>query len=56
MGARWPNTISNEDFYAKTIARLITEEVKRRRWRSIGHVLRLPITSIARVVLCWTPK
>ena len=51
----WPNTISNEDLYDMTATRPITEEIKRRRWRWIGHVLRLPPTAIARVALRWTP-
>ena len=35
--------------------RPITEEIRRRRWRWIGHVLRLPLTATARVALRWTP-
>jgi len=29
---------------------------QRRRWRQIGHVLRLPPTATARVALQWTPE
>ena len=55
VGAIWPNVISNEDLYTMTADRPITEEIKRRRWRWIGHVLRLPVTAVARVALRWTP-
>ena len=51
----WPNTISNEDLYARTSSSLITLQIRRRRWRWIGHVLRLPTDAIARVALRWTP-
>ena len=55
VDVRWPNTISNEDLYSMTATRPITEEIRRRRWRWIGHVLRLPPTATARVALRWTP-
>ena len=51
----WPNVISNEDLYAQTLTRPIAEEIQRRRWRWIGHVLRRPPTAISRVALRWTP-
>ena len=31
-------------------------QIRRRRWRWIGHVLRLPTDAIARVALRWTPQ
>ena len=55
VGVRWPDVISNEDLYARTAAKPVSEEIKRRRWRWIGHVLRLPVDAVARVALCWTP-
>ena len=51
----WPNTISNEDLYARTLTIPITQEIQRRRWRWIGHVLRRPPTAIPKVALRWTP-
>ena len=51
----WPDTIRNESLYAQTNMRPITEEIRRRRWRWIGHVLRRPPTAISRVALRWTP-
>ena len=51
----WPDTISNEGLYSMTATRPITEEIRRRRCRWIGHVLRLPPTETARVALRWTP-
>ena len=52
----WPNTISNEDLYARTSSSPITHQIKRHRWRWIGHVLRLHTDAIARVALRWTPQ
>ena len=50
----WPNTISNEDIYAQTLTMLITEEIQRRRWRWICHILRRP-TTISIFTLRWNP-
>ena len=54
VDVHWPNTISNEDLYSMTTTRPNTEEIRRRRWRWIGHVLHLPPTATARVALRWT--
>ena len=51
----WPNTISNTELRRRTTTKLITQEVQMRRWRWIGHVLRMPPTTLPRVALRWTP-
>ena len=51
----WPNKISNAELHERTDMLPISLEVKKRRWRWIGHVNRIPHTSIPRVVMRWTP-
>ena len=51
----WPQTISNYELRRRTGTELIKQQVQRRRWRWIGHVLRMPSAALPRVALRWTP-
>ena len=51
----WPNKISNKELYMKTGCRDVITEVKHRRLRWLGHVLRMPPERIPKVALRWTP-
>ena len=51
----WPNTISNIDLYTETGSRSIVAEIKRRRLRWLGHVLRMDENRIPKIALRWTP-
>ena len=51
----WPNKISNVALYKKTGCNSAVLEMKRRRLRWLGHVLRMPGDSIPKVALRWTP-
>ena len=51
----WPRTISNDELHRLTGTETITQQVNRRRWRWLGHVLRMPPTALPRVALRWTP-
>ena len=31
------------------------EQAKRSRWKWVGHVCRMSLTSIRKVAMCWTP-
>ena len=55
LGIFWPNTISNKRLYRVTSTSLISLEIKKRRWKWIGHLLRRPADHIARIALRWTP-
>ena len=46
---------SNVDLYKKTGCNSAVLEIKRRRLRWLGHVLRMPQDSIPKVALRWTP-
>ena len=52
----WPNTISNADLWERTNQVPTEEEIRRRRWRWIGHTLRKPSTNITRQALTWNPQ
>ena len=51
----WPNVISNDDLYTRTHFLPLTDVILKKRWRWIGHVLRMPNTENAKVALFWTP-
>ncbi|XP_056015927.1 uncharacterized protein LOC130053203 [Ostrea edulis] len=51
----WPNTISNKDLYQRTSTSPISEMIKMRRWKWIGHVHRMGATSIPKIAMRWTP-
>ena len=42
LGIRWPNTISNEQLYTRCQSQPLSVIVQERRWRMLGHVLRMP--------------
>ncbi|KAL9982087.1 hypothetical protein ACROYT_G010881 [Oculina patagonica] len=56
LGIFWPHTISNCDLYERTKERPISETVKVRRWRWIGHILRREKDNNSRVALTWNPE
>ena len=51
----WPQTISNYELRRRTGTEPITQQVCRKRWKWIGHVLRMPTAALPRVALRWTP-
>ena len=52
----WPNKISiDAELHKRTGMQPISLEVKKIIWRWIGHVNRMPPTSIPRVAMRWTP-
>ena len=51
----WPNKISNNDLYQKTVCTSMDLEIKKRRFRWLGHVLRMSSERIPKVALRWTP-
>ena len=52
----WPNTINNTDLWERTNQLPVEEEIRRRRWRWIGHTLRKPPQNITRQALTWNPQ
>ena len=56
LGIFWPHTISNRELYERTGEDPISETLKVRRWRWIGHVLRREKDNNCRVALTWPPE
>ena len=52
----WPNTISNADLWRHTNQLPAEDEIRRRRWRWIGHTLRKPANNITRQALSWNTQ
>ena len=52
----WPETISNENLWARTQQTPVEEDIRQRRWRWLGHTLRKPPSNISRQALNWNPQ
>ena len=50
----WPNTITNKELLRKTDATSLATQIKRRRWRSLGHVCRMSPGALPKTALRWT--
>ena len=53
MGITWRDKVRNEDTRKKTGSRKLEDIVKERRFRWLGHVLRMDISRTARQVTHW---
>ena len=56
MNVKWSDKVSNNTLWTKTNQLPVEIEIKRRKWRWIGHVLRKPTSSITRQALTWKRK
>jgi hypothetical protein len=54
-GIRWPNIISNKDLWRVT-AQDINLEIRKRKFRWIGHTLRKEDGEIPKAALLWNPQ
>ncbi len=52
----WPQTITNVELYNQTRQEPLNNYIKRRRWKWIGHILRMPQAKIPSVALTWAPE
>ena len=52
----WPQRVSMETVRERAGMEPISSMVKKRRWKWIGHVLRMDKTKHARIALTWTPE
>jgi hypothetical protein len=52
----WPIRISNENLLEMTNSTCVLKEIQQRRFRWLGHVLRMPVSNITRIALRWTPQ
>ena len=51
----WHNKISNKNLHLKCKSKNISTEIKQRRMRWLGHVMRMPQSRIPKTALQWTP-
>ncbi|VDP27713.1 unnamed protein product [Schistosoma margrebowiei] len=56
LNIHWPNTISNSLLWERTNQLPAEEEIKKRRWKWIGHTLRKSSNYITRQALTWNPE
>ncbi len=52
----WPMRITNEEIRQRANIQTISEMVKERRWKWIGHVLRMNRNDTPKVALTWAPE
>lgn len=55
MGIWWPETISNKELWERAGQHEISKEIKFRKWKWIGHVLRRENDNITRMAFDWNP-
>ncbi|XP_044573288.1 uncharacterized protein LOC123257606 [Drosophila ananassae] len=55
-GIFWPNRITNNDLWRCTNEAPIQQQIKRKKWKWIGHALRKDRDSIVRMALEWNPQ
>ena len=52
----WPMRVSNEEVRRKARTYTISEQIRRRRWRWIGHVLRMDHHQNPNIALTWATE
>ena len=52
----WPEKITNIELWQRTKQLPVDEEIKRRKWKWIGHTLRKAPSTITRQALTWNPQ
>ena len=56
LGVWWYDRLSNEELWRSTSQEPIEQQIKRRKWRWLGHTLRKPADNVTRRGLRWTPQ
>ncbi|VDO99396.1 unnamed protein product [Schistosoma margrebowiei] len=56
LNIHWPDTISNSHLWERTNQLPDEEEIRKRRWKWIGHTLRKSSNCITRKALTWNPE
>jgi hypothetical protein len=56
MNIKWINKITNEELWRITQQKPIENQIKRRKWNSIGHTLRKEVGTIEKTALHWNPQ
>ena len=56
VNVHWPDTISNKGLYDRTRQQPLEIDLKKRKWRWIGHTMRKPRDNITKRALLWNPQ
>jgi hypothetical protein len=56
LRVRWPEKISNTWIYQRANQIPVSTEIKRRKWRWIGHTLLKPDENIVKQCIEWNPQ
>ena len=51
----WPRRISNEELRKKLEYTEVTDLIRKRRWKWIGHVMRMKPSNDSRIAMSWNP-
>ena len=51
----WPRRISNEELRKRLEYTEVTDLIRKRRWKWIGHVMRMKPSNDSRIAMTWTP-
>ena len=46
LRVRWYDRLRNEELWRSTVQELIVQQIKRRKWRWLGHTLRKPTDNV----------
>jgi hypothetical protein len=56
MNIKWFDRITNEDLWSITQQETTENQIKRRKWYWIGHILRTETVAIQKTALDWNPQ
>ena len=56
MKIKWQDKVTNKELLERANVVKLSEEVRRRRWRFIGHILRQQPDNDCVTALTWTPE
>ena len=53
---KWEDHVSTEELLKRADVRPLSEEIKRRRWKMIGHILRQDQDNDCNIAMTWAPE
>jgi hypothetical protein len=56
LNLRWPDIFCDEDLWEITKQEPITAQIRKKKWRWIGHTLRKPEGATEKAALDWNPQ
>ena len=56
LGIHWPEILSNAELYKRTNSEPLSQCIKNKRLRWLGHILRMKEKRIPKKALQWTPQ